>query len=76
MDMRASPYDLRALGFAPIAIEAASGRAEYESHQRRFAARGEPLRAQLLAVCEALLARRSESSAETDAVNADRTTAP
>lgn len=56
IDMRASPYDLRALGFAPIPIETASGKSEYEQHQRAFAARGEPLRAHLLALCERLLA--------------------
>lgn len=56
VDMRASPYDLRALGFAPIAIETPAGRAEYERHQRDFATRGEPLRARLIALCERLLA--------------------
>jgi hypothetical protein len=56
IDMRASPYDLSALGFAPIAIETPEGRAEYERHQRGFAARGEPLRARLVALCERLLA--------------------
>lgn len=55
IDMRASPYDLRALGFAPIAIETAAGRAEYEAQQRAFTARGEPLRARLIAVCDWLL---------------------
>ena len=55
VDMRASPYDLRALGFAPIAIETDEGRAEYERHQRAFAARGEPLRARLVALCDRLL---------------------
>jgi hypothetical protein len=54
VDMRASPYDLRALGFAPIAIETPAGRADYEGHQRTFAARGEPLRARLLALCDRL----------------------
>ena len=54
IDMRASPYDLRALGFEPIAIETASGRAEYERHQRLFATRGEPLRARLIALCDRL----------------------
>jgi hypothetical protein len=52
IDMRASPYDLRALGFDPIPIETPQGRAEYEKHQRDFAARGEPLRAQLIALCD------------------------
>jgi hypothetical protein len=56
VDMRASPYDLRALGFEPMAVETESGRAEYERHQRAFTARGEPLRARLIAVCERLLA--------------------
>jgi hypothetical protein len=55
IDMRASPYDLRALGFNPIAIETEAGRAEYEREQRAFATRGEPLRARLLALCERLL---------------------
>ena len=55
VDMRASPYDLRALGFAPIAIETAEGRADYEAHQRAFSARGEPLRERLIAVCAAIL---------------------
>jgi hypothetical protein len=55
MDMRASPYDLRALGFSPIMIETPEGRADYERQQRAFTARGEPLRTRLLAVCERLL---------------------
>ncbi|MFA6288563.1 MAG: 3-methyladenine DNA glycosylase [Opitutaceae bacterium] len=55
-DMRASPYDLRALGFDPIAIETPEGRAEYERLQRAFAARSEPLRERLRALCERLLA--------------------
>ncbi len=56
IDMRASPYDLKTLGFTPIAIETPAGRAEYEQHQRTFASRGEPLRARLIALCERLLA--------------------
>jgi len=55
IDMRASPYDLGALGFAPIPIETATGRADYESHQRAFSNRGEPLRAELIALCDRLL---------------------
>ena len=55
IDMRASPYDLRALGFEPIAIETPAGRSDYERHQRSFASRGEPLRARLIALCERLL---------------------
>jgi hypothetical protein len=55
VDMRASPYDIRALGFAPIPIETPAGRAEYEACQRAFTARGEPLRARLIALCDQLL---------------------
>ncbi len=55
VDMRASPYDLRALGFEPIAIETPAGRDAYERHQRTFAARGEPLRARLIALCDRLI---------------------
>lgn len=55
VDMRASPYDFAALGFAPIRIETPEGRAEYEAHQRDFALRGQPLRARLIAVLDRLL---------------------
>jgi len=47
VDMQASPYDLGALGYAPIAIETPEGRAAYVEHQRDFAARGALLRARL-----------------------------
>ncbi len=57
VDMRASPYDFSALGFAPVKIETPGGRDAYEHHQRDFAARAEPLRAQLLALCGRLLAK-------------------
>jgi hypothetical protein len=56
VDMRASAYDLRALGFPPIAIETPEGRVEFERLQRAFAARAAPLRTRLLALCERLLA--------------------
>jgi hypothetical protein len=56
VDMRASPYDFRALGYAPIAIETPGGRTDYELCQRAFAERSQPLRAQLLALCQRLLA--------------------
>lgn len=55
VDMRASPYDFAALGFAPIRIETPEGRAEYETHQRDFAARSQPLRLRLIGVLERLL---------------------
>ena len=56
VDMRASPYDLRELGYEPIAIETAAGRSEYERLQRVFAARGESIRARLIEVCESMIA--------------------
>lgn len=56
VDMRASAYDCRSLGLAPIPVETAEGRAEFERLQREFAERSQPLRARLLAVCERLLA--------------------
>lgn len=49
IDMRASPYDLSALGYAAITIENAVGRAEYVLAQKEFAGRGQVLRARLLA---------------------------
>lgn len=56
IDMRASPYDLSKLGFAPIPIETEAGRAEYERQQRVFAQRGQPLRQRLIEVCTRILA--------------------
>jgi len=48
VDMRASPYDFRELGYSPITIETSEGRAEYVEYQRDFAARGALLRARLI----------------------------
>ncbi|OJX94795.1 MAG: 3-methyladenine DNA glycosylase [Micrococcales bacterium 73-15] len=56
LDMRASPYDVSGFGLAPVAIETAAGKAQYVAAQRAFAARAEPLRSALLAVCRDLLA--------------------
>jgi hypothetical protein len=56
VDMRASPYDLARLGYAPICVETPAGRADYERHQRDFAERSQPLRARLAALCARLLA--------------------
>jgi hypothetical protein len=55
LDMRASPYDLRAHGYEPVAIETAAGKAEYAAAQRGFAERGAVLRARLIEVCDRLL---------------------
>ncbi|WP_374458062.1 3-methyladenine DNA glycosylase [Nocardioides sp.] len=55
LDMRAAPYDLADLGFEPVRIETAEGKAAYVEAQRSFAERGAPLRARLVAECERLL---------------------
>jgi hypothetical protein len=54
LDMRASPYDLRELGYAPVPIETPSGRAEYAVAQREFAARAQALRSRLLTALDTL----------------------
>ena len=55
LDMRASPYDLRAAGYDPVAIETPEGKAEYVAAQRESARRGAALRSRLVAVHERLL---------------------
>lgn len=56
LDMRASPYDLRAQGYEPVPIETPEGKADYVSAQRGFTERGAVLRRRLLDVCDALMA--------------------
>ncbi len=48
VDMRASPYDFRALGYEPIALETSTGRNEYVAEQRVFAEEADVLRVRLL----------------------------
>jgi hypothetical protein len=48
LDMRASPYDLRTLGFDPIPIETPEGRREYENRQRELSSLARPVRTRLL----------------------------
>ncbi|TCC31454.1 3-methyladenine DNA glycosylase [Kribbella sindirgiensis] len=55
LDMRASPYDLAALGYSPVRIETPEGKAEYTAAQRTFADRARPLRRQLVDLCDELL---------------------
>lgn len=55
VDMRASPYDLSALGYPPIQIETPEGRVVYESEQRRLAAAAAPVRARLISACDRIL---------------------
>ncbi|MCI2417530.1 3-methyladenine DNA glycosylase [Saccharopolyspora sp. K220] len=56
LDMRASPYDLRDLGYEPVAIETPEGRAEYVRQQRDFAAEAGVLRQRLIDTCREILA--------------------
>ena len=55
LDMRAAPYDLRPLGYEPVKIETAQGKATYVQAQRTFAERAGVLRLALLDSCDALL---------------------
>ncbi|MEO9328853.1 3-methyladenine DNA glycosylase [Gordonia aurantiaca] len=55
LDMRASPYDLRHLGYDPVPVETPAGRAEYVREQSAIAEQGSRLRAEVLRRCEELL---------------------
>jgi hypothetical protein len=55
LDMRAAPYDLADLGYAPVRIETPEGKQEYGAAQRGFAERGAPLRQRLIDECDRLL---------------------
>ena len=55
VDMRASPYDLAGLGYPPIRVETAAGRAEYVRRQRGFTESGAVLRGRLVAALDDLL---------------------
>jgi len=55
LDMRASPYDLAALGYRPVRIETPAGRAEYVRAQAGFGARAAPLRDRLIALCDTVV---------------------
>ena len=52
--MQASPYDLAALGYQPVLVETAAGRAEYVRRQRGFAESGAVLRTRLIAALDVL----------------------
>jgi hypothetical protein len=62
LDMRASPYDLSALGYRAVRIETPEGKAEYVVAQRSFAQRAAPLRQQLIQLCAKVLDQRTEPS--------------
>jgi hypothetical protein len=55
LDMEASPYDLRELGYQPVPIETPEGRAAYLERQRAFAERSNALRRRLLTVLDTVL---------------------
>lgn len=55
LDMRASPYDLTGLGYRPVRIETAAGKAEYVAAQRGFAERAGTLRERIVAALDELL---------------------
>jgi len=63
LDMRASPYDLGALGYEPVRIETPDGRVQYEREQRELAARAQVLRERLRVCCESLVTPASHTSA-------------
>lgn len=48
LDMQASPYDLRALGLAPVRVETPAGRRAYQRRQRELAERAGVLRGKLI----------------------------
>ncbi|MDH3270680.1 MAG: 3-methyladenine DNA glycosylase [Gemmatimonadota bacterium] len=50
LDMQASPYDLRDLGFEPVRVETMEGRREYQRRQRELSERAMVLRAELIEV--------------------------
>jgi hypothetical protein len=54
LDMRAAPYDLRELGYEPVRVETAEGKAEYLEAQRAFTVRSNALRRELLGALERL----------------------
>ena len=53
LDMEASPYDCRGLGFGVVPIETPEGKAEYVERQRALAERGKPLRDRLVSLIDA-----------------------
>jgi hypothetical protein len=67
LDMRASPYDLRAFGYEPVRIETPSGRAEYVRRQTAIAERAAVVRDALLTRCGALLDAARQASAAASA---------
>ena len=59
LDMRAAPYDLRELGYEPVRIETAEGKAQYAAEQRGFSVRSQALRGRVVAAIDLLLLNSS-----------------
>ncbi|MEM7396054.1 MAG: 3-methyladenine DNA glycosylase [Verrucomicrobiota bacterium] len=57
IDMQASPYDLRHLGFEPIMIETEAGKQIYQRKQQEIVERADPVREKLLNACRDLMRR-------------------
>lgn len=57
LDMEASPYDCRGLGFEVVPVETPEGKATYVARQRELADAAEPIRARLVALLTDLLNR-------------------
>jgi hypothetical protein len=62
IDMRASPYDLTAFGYAPVKIETPEGRAEYVDCQRDLYTLAQQLRRRLIDLYRGLLSARIHTS--------------
>ena len=63
-DMEAAPYDLSALGYTPIPVETAEGRAMYVRRQRELAEAGSALRSRVTAALSAALAAVPRTAAD------------
>ena len=55
LDMQASPYDCRPLGFEPVKVETPAGKLTYEKRQRELSEAARPLRDALIERLEAAL---------------------
>jgi hypothetical protein len=60
LDMEASPYDVRPLGYGVVPIETADGKAEYQRRQRGLAAGADVLRGRILSHIQPLIADLQE----------------
>lgn len=61
LDMRASPYDLQAQGYAPLCIETEEGRKEYQRLQQQYSQKTVGLRQELSTFCGRLREWRNSS---------------